>query len=254
MAFKAEACVPGNSQLLQDPFVNHQQTQAVVNGPSLPDDVFVDNVFPFMTLRDLTRFKQTCTLFYQIMNENQDLNKLLNFPANLHLWASKQHLHLNREFCTPAELVGRWSCPRRDHTCFSLLTLLDIALWLRNAGSTCPIPPCALGVHQPRSLLPVNYVQGILGANNAQFLVGAPTEIFASLWRIHYCRWGTTSYSQSVLLVPHLCCQYGEAAFFDQRGCSSTDAEKAEAIERYVLDCFRRYFNQAFRLCRKEIE
>jgi hypothetical protein len=223
MSFKVGASASGNSQLLPDPF--------------LPNGVVVDEVFPHLTLRTLSRFKRTSTFFCQVIRKNPDLSELLS-QIKVSEWALKQTFYVNLGFLVPSEAEESTFCHRCMHSKnqFSLQTLRKLASYLTiYPEEQGHIPPCGLNVHQPRELKPAEYVRGILDVNDeGNPLQRGPTRIFFHLYEIQ----GSP---------PKADPKHGEKAFFHADGHSSTDLEKARAIERYV---FERYLDRPLWFCK----
>jgi hypothetical protein len=232
MSSKVAVCVPGNSQLLQDPFVK------------LPHCVLVNAVFGQMTLRQLARFRQISTFFCQTINQDPNLRQLLNYSTNIQSWAPTQTFYVNKAFLTPGDIASRVGCACQNaNKQFSLQTLLNIATCLRSLGPVersdqwQPLP-CTLGLHQPRYIPFVAYVEGILGVNDEKDpLQPGPTRIFFHLYRIKDS-------------PPKSDRQYGQKAFLHWDGYCSTAVEKARAIERYV---FERYLDRPLWFCKEKV-
>jgi hypothetical protein len=221
---KVGASASDNSQLLPDPF--------------LPNSVVVDGVFPNLTLRALSRFKQTSTFFCQVIHKNPDLSQLLS-QIKVSEWALKQTFNVNPGFLWPFEAEASAFCQRCMHfkSQFSLQTLRKLASYLTiYQEEQGRIPPCGLGVHQPRELNPAEYVRGILDVNDEKNpLQRGPKRIFFHLYEIQ----GSPRKADL---------KHGEKAFFHVDGHSSTDLEKARAIERYV---FERYLDRPLWFCKE---
>lgn len=185
-------------------------------------EVMQASMLPVTSIRDLALLKSVSKKFYLFVAEDKNSQKKLDFPTNLSLvvnWADKQIFYINQGFLNYRDIeIAPKEAPR-----FSLQTVLNVATWLRTNGDSVPIPAHALNTFQARSLKATSYICGMNGPKTSG--IADPTRIYFHLWKVKGSPFNVDN-------------QYGKKSFHDLDGFSSTDVEKAEACERYVLDCF----------------
>jgi hypothetical protein len=186
---------------------------------------FHSGVIPNLNARGLIALKRASHCFYQIVHRDPSTKKVLDYPENIYLWGPKQMVYLNPQLHIASDFEIRTQC-NHPHSFFSLGTLLTVADWLRNYGKERKIPACGLQYYHPREIYPLDYVDAIFDVQQRDPCRPNATNIF-----YHLCR------SLQALEVPDPL-EHGGKAFFDEGGYSSTDQQKADALERYVADCF----------------
>lgn len=190
-------------------------------------DVWQSGVLPLLSVKSLVNFRATSLFFNSLVNEDEVSRNAVCYPDNVYQWAPKQIIYFNNKFYIDSDLRLRVPCRNQhDHFRPSLQMLLNLAAWLQDYGRERRLPPCELGVYQPRELDPLDYVLGILDVIQPDPRRPNARKIFVYLHRI-----------QGSPEVPDPE-KYGQKAFFDQDGYSSTNQEKAAAIEHYVFRCF----------------
>ena len=198
---------------LTDPFpgISHQQFQS--------------GVIPYVNVGDLIALKRVSHCFYQNVSQDPNAKKPLDYPDNVYSWAPKQMVYLNIRLHVPSDFEMRLKCPH-SHSRFSLDSLLKLAQWLRSYGKETKIPPCGLDYYHPREVSPLDYLDAIFDVEQRDPDRPQPTKIFHHLYK--------------ALGAPQVTnpLDYGKKAFFGRDGHSSTEEQKAKAIELYVTDCF----------------
>ncbi len=216
---------PSKAPLKNEIFIDASCTQEF--GQTI--DFWNGGVFSQLSVRDLATMKATCKVFYFIIITDKGYSDKLDFPNNIHRWAAEknqwmrdQFFYVNRGFLSPMDL-SPFQCTCQSGA-FSLQTVLHVARCFREGVLT--IAPCAIGVHQPRSLPPTSYIAGMHGSPVVRL---DSARIYFHLWKVQGSPWGGDL-------------KHGEKAFYDCEGFSSTNLEKAEACERYVVEIFLNKF------------
>ncbi len=143
------------------------------------------------------------------LGATHDFQKKLHYVKE---WASQETVKVNPEFLNPSD--PQQECPRGVTPHFTMQTVLAAAIWLRKKGDT-PVPPHGLGIFQPNELSAFSY---ILGMDNLE-------GIYNQLWKVKGSPQGVDA-------------RYGEKVFLGIDGFQSSDKEKAEACERFVLQSY----------------